>query len=58
MCLRRVFFSGDFDATPPQRRLTHTLSLSHTHTLTHMTGQQWLIGQVVPDFSGFENVFF
>ena len=32
---------------------THT----HTHTLTHMTGQQWLTGQVVPDFSGFANIF-
>ena len=32
-------------------------SLSHTHTLTHMTGQQWLTGQVVPDFSGFANIF-
>ena len=29
----------------------------HTHTHTHMTGQRWLTGQVVPDFSGFANIF-
>ena len=54
------FFRGDFNDTPPQRRSsTHSLSQTHTHThtLTHMTGQQWLIGQVVPDFSGFANIF-
>ena len=28
---------------------TLTFTHTHTHTLTHMTGQQWLIGQVVPD---------
>ena len=39
------FFRGDFNGTPPQRR-------SHTHTLTHthMTVQQWMRGQVDPDF--------
>ena len=51
-----VFFFRDFNVTTPQRR-SSTHSLSHTHTLTHMTGQQWLIGQVVPDFSGFANIF-
>ena len=55
-----VFFFGDFNVTtPPRRSSTHSLSQSHTHTrtLTHMTGQQWLGGQVVPDFSGFANIF-
>ena len=32
-------------------------TLTFTHTLTHMTGQQWLIGQVVPDFFGFCKFF-
>ena len=34
---------------------THTLIPTHTHK--HMTGQQWLTGQVVPEefFSGFAN---
>ena len=52
-----VCFFGDFNVTTPQRRSsTHSLSQSHTHTLTHMTGQQWLLGQVVPNiFSGFAN---
>ena len=37
----------------------NTLTFSHTQTLTHthMTGQRWLAGQVVPDFSGFANIF-
>ena len=50
----RVVFFGDFNDTPPQRRSsTHSLSqsLSHTHTHTHRCGQ------VVPDFSGFANIF-
>ena len=34
--------------------LTHTL----THTHTQMTVQQWMRGQVVPDFSGFCNFNF
>ena len=54
----KCVFRGDFNGTPPQCRismLTHTHT--HTHTLTHMTGQQWLTGQVVPDFSGFANIF-
>ena len=34
--------------------LTHT----HTHTHTHMTVQQWMRGQVDPDFSGFCNFNF
>ena len=51
-----VFFRGDFNGTPPQRR-SSTLTFTHTHTHTHMTGQQWLPGQVVPDFSGFANIF-
>ena len=49
------FFRGDFNGTPPQRRsYTHT----HTHTHTHMTVQQWMRGQVDPDFSGFCNFNF
>ena len=57
---RYVFFCGDFNDTPPQRRSsTHSLSQTHTHThtLTHMTGQQWLIGQVVPDFRVLQIIF-
>ena len=47
-------FLGDFNVTTPQRRLsprTHTLTLTNTLTLshTHMTGQPWLVGQVVPE---------
>ena len=55
-----VFF-GDFNVTTPQRRSsTHSLSQSHTHThtLTHMTGQQWLIGQVVLDIFRGLQIFF
>ena len=45
-----MFFRGDFNGTPPQRRShTHT----HTHTPTHMTVQRWMRGQVVPDFRVF-----
>ena len=29
----------------------------HTHTLTHMTGQQWRIGQVVPDIFRVLHIF-
>ena len=40
---------------------THTHTPSQTQTLshTHMTGQPWLAGQVVPEefFSGFANIF-
>ena len=40
---------------------THTLTLTNTLTLshTHMTGQPWLAGQVVPEefFSGFAKFF-
>ena len=38
--------------------LTHTLTNTLTHT--HMTGQQWLVGQVVPGefFSGFCKIGF
>ena len=40
---------------------THTLTLTNTLTLshTHMTGQPWLVGQVVPEefFSGFAKNF-
>ena len=43
------------------RHHTHTLTLTNTLTLshTHMTGQPWLAGQVVPEefFSGFANIF-
>ena len=47
-------FFGDFNVTTPQRRSsphTHTLTLTNTLTLshTHMTGQPWLAGQVVPE---------
>ena len=56
---RIVFFFGDFNVTMSQRRSsphTHTHSLTNTLTLshTHMIGQQWLVGQVVPEeFFGF-----
>ena len=56
---RIVFFFGDFNVTTSQRRSsphTHTHSLTNTLTLshTHMIGQQWLVGQVVPEeFFGF-----
>ena len=38
---------------------THTLTNTLTLTHTHMTGQPWLVGQVVPEefFSGFCNSF-
>ena len=60
---RYVFFFGDFNVTTPQRRSsphTHTLTLTNTLTLshTHMTGQPWLAGQVVPEeFFGFCKIF-
>ena len=60
MCFWRCVFFGDFNVTTPQRRSpTHSLSHSHSHThsLTHMTGQQWLLGQVVPDISGLAKFF-
>ena len=65
MCFfTEIVFFGDFNVTTPQRRSsphTHTLTLTNTLTLTHthMTGQQWLVGQVVPEefFSGFANIF-
>ena len=37
-------------ATSSTHSYTHTHT--HTHTRSHLTGQQWLTGQVVPDFSG------
>ena len=43
------------------RHHTHTLTPTNTLTLshTHMTGQPWLAGQVVPEefFSGFAKIF-
>ena len=62
---RNVFFS---ETSTSQRRNvvrlhthTHTLTLTNTLTLshTHMTGQPWLVGQVVPEefFSGFAIYF-
>ena len=45
-------FYGDFNVATPQRRSSpHTLTLTNTQTLshTHMTGQPWLVGQVVPE---------
>ncbi len=52
-------FRGDFNGTPPQRRSsTHIFTHKHTHTHSHMIGQQWLIGQVVPDiFRVLQNIF-
>ena len=60
---RNVFFS---ETLTSQRRTvvrhhTHTLTLTNTLTLshTHMTGQPWLAGQVVPEelFLGFAKYF-
>ena len=58
------FFFGDFNVATPQRcssSHTHTHTHSRTQSLshTHMTGQPWLAGQVVPEeiFSGFANIF-
>ena len=49
---RNVFFSE----TSMSLQHTHTITLTNTLTLTHthMTGQPWLVGQVVPEeFFGF-----
>ena len=35
----------------------HNVVLHRSLSHTHMTGQQWLPGQVVPYFSGFANIF-
>ena len=35
-----VFFRGDFNGTPSQRR-SSTLTLSHTHTHTHTHTHDW-----------------
>ena len=53
---RNVFFSE----TSMSLQHTHTITLTNTLTLTHthMTGQPWLVGQVVPEeFFGFCNIF-
>ena len=44
---RNVFFSE----TSMSLQHTHTITLTNTLTLTHthMTGQPWLVGQVVPE---------
>ena len=36
--------------------LLHTHTHTHSHTHTHMAVQQWVRGQVDPDFSGFCNL--
>ena len=54
---RYVFFSETSTSQHHNVVLQHIHFHTHTHTLTHMTGQQWLTGQVVPDFSGFANIF-
>ena len=52
--LQRHSAATSFDYTH-----THTNTHKHTHSQTHMTGQQWLSGQVVPEefFLGFANIF-
>ena len=54
---KNVFFSET--STSLQHTHTNTLTPTLTLTHTHMTGQPWLVGQVVPEeFFGFCNLFF
>ena len=49
-------FSWRLQRHPTTTSLSHTHTHAHTHA--HMTVQQWMRGQVVPDFSGFCNFNF
>ena len=57
---RYVFFSETSTSQHHNVVLQHTHTHTHTHTytLTHMTGQQWLTGQVVPDICRVLQIFF
>ena len=52
-----MYFSEDFNAGTLQH-YTHTKTHTHTHTHTHMTGQEWLVGQVVPGGFGISKIGF